>query len=300
MEMAPDEVRPILTVYVVWHPDADPCGHLARAMFTGLCADPEMPARRGLGIPVWFRTSSSRDKIPSSIPFGTARHTVVFVLADDHLVADRQWRQYVDEVVGAAGPDDTVVPVAITATQNLPTQLTALQAIRLRGQPETLWATLLLNDALHDLSRRLDPGAAKVKVFLSHAKSDGSRITNAVRRHLHEVARLDDFFDAANIPDGARFADFIMQNAGSLPALLAVQTDSYASRDWCRLEVLEAKRLHVPIVVLSATKEGEARSFPYLGNVPAVRWRECRFTPWLAPYFGRCSAIDISRFGSRS
>ena len=130
-----------------------------------------------------------------------------------------------------------------------------------------------MNDAMHDLCRLLDPDAAKVRIFLSHAKEDGLGITTAVRRHLHEVARLDDFFDAADIPDGTRFAEFITESAGTLHALLAVQSDTYASREWCRLEILEAKRRHVPIVVLAAVQTGENRSFPYLGNVPVVRWR---------------------------
>jgi len=54
----------------------------------------------------------------------------------------------------------------------------------------------------------------------------------------HLESRLDYFFDAADIPSGTRFAEFMTEYAGSLPALLAIQTDSYASREWCRLEVL--------------------------------------------------------------
>jgi hypothetical protein len=149
-----------------------------------------------------------------------------------------------------------------------------VQAIRLDGAAEQEQPTVLLNDVLHDLSRVLDPNAAKVRVFLSHAKHDGLDITTTVRRHLHEIARLDDFFDTSDIPDGTRFAEYVTEFAGSLPALLAVQTDTYGSREWCRLEVLEAKRRHVPIVVLSAMKSGESRAFPYMGNVPVVCWHD--------------------------
>jgi hypothetical protein len=125
---------------------------------------------------------------------------------------------------------------------------------------------------MHDLCCLLDPRAAKVKVFLSHAKQDGTPITTTVGRYLREVAGLDDFLDTKDVPDGTRFAELLTDSAGSLPALLAIQTDAYASREWCRLEVLEAKRRHVPIVVLSAVNVTETRSFPYLGNTPVVRW----------------------------
>lgn len=268
------EERPVLAVYSVWHPTAERAAGFAQAMFRTLCADPEVPASRGLGVPVRFRTSNSAGESPIPVPFGAAQHTAVFVLADDLLVANPTYRLYVDGLAGTAEACDRVIPVAITATANLPPKLAELQAIRLHCVPEALQERTLLNDAMHDVCRLLDPDAAKVKVFLSHAKHDGLDITSAVRRHLHEVARLDEFFDTADIPDGARFAEFVTQCAGSLPALLAVQTDSYASREWCRLEVLEAKRQHVPIVVLSAVQQREARSFPYMGNVPVVRWHD--------------------------
>jgi TIR domain len=269
-----DDDRPVLGVYVVWHPDCERAAGFARALFRTLCADPDIPASRGLGIPVRFRTSNSAQATPIPVPFEAAQHTAVFVFADDLLVADPSWCSYAEGLVQSSGPTGLVVPVAMTATSNLPPSLASLQAIRLKEVPEEQQETVWLNDAMHDVCRLLDPQAAKVRVFLSHAKHDGLAITTTVRRHLREVARLDDFFDAADIPDGTRFAEFIRERAGSLPALLAVQTDTYASREWCRLEVLEAKRCRVPIVVLAAVKGRETRSFPYMGNVPVVRWQD--------------------------
>ena len=73
---------------------------------------------------------------------------------------------------------------------------------------------------------------------------------------------------------GLPFADFLQQSVEDIPILLAIQTDTYGSREWCRLEVLEAKKRSVPIVVLTATERGEARSFPYMGNVPVIRWTD--------------------------
>lgn len=264
---------PVLTVYVVWHPQCQRAERYARAMFTVLCSDPELPASRGLGIPVRYRTAAPGAGVPVPVPFGGAQQTVVFVLADDFLVADPAWRSYVDELVSSAGPADLIVPVALTAAGNLPRRLGSLQAVRLNGVPEELQRRRLLNDVMHDICRALDPHAAKVRVFLSHAKEDGQTTTTTIRRYLQEVARLDEFFDATDIPDGTPFAEFLTEQAAQLPALLAVHTDTYASREWCRLEVLTAKRRGIPIVVLSAVQERETRSFPYMGNVPVVRWR---------------------------
>lgn len=269
-----DDDRPVLVVYVVWHPEAAVSADLASAIFREICADPDVPARRGLGIPVRFRSSDHPASAPVPIPFGTAKHTAVFVLADDKLVAEPAWRSYVAELTSAKNTGDLVVSVALTAPSNLPPGLSDEQAILLHEVDPARRKDELLNNIKNDLCRLLDPEVKKVTVFLSHAKHDGLEITTAVRRHLHEPTKLDDFFDATDIPDGARFAEFISKSAGSLPVLLAVQTDGYGSREWCRLEVLEAKRRRVPIVVLAAIQVGEARSFPYIGNVPVVCWRD--------------------------
>ncbi|MGH8591925.1 MAG: hypothetical protein ACREXX_22205 [Gammaproteobacteria bacterium] len=54
--------------------------------------------------------------------------------------------------------------------------------------------------------------------------------------------------------------------------MLAFQSDHYSSRPWCRREVLEAKRLGAHVLIVDALQSGEARSFPYGGNVPTIRW----------------------------
>jgi hypothetical protein len=171
------------------------------------------------------------------------------------------------------GAEDRVIPVALTDVANLPPGLKGLNAIELEGFESGQREAKLANEVMHDLSRLLDPKIKKIKVFLSHAWHDDLSITQSIRRYLHEEARLDDFLDAADIPHGVRFDEFIKDNVASATALLAIQTDNYASREWCRLEVLEAKKTRVPIVVMSAVERGEVRSFPYLGNVPVVRWQ---------------------------
>ena len=268
----PLDSRAPLVMYVVWHPEAQDSAKYARAIFRECCADPDMPARRGLGIPVWFRTSVSPASAPPPVPFGKAKRTAVFVLADDKLVAEPVWRDYVSDLTKSVSSSDVVVGVALTAVSHLPPRLAAVQAIRLPDYDPADRETELLNNVKNDLCRLLRPDAEKVKVFLSYAKQDGLSITTEVRRYLHEQTKIGDFFDATDIPDGARFTEFITKNAGSLPVLLAIQTDTYGSRDWCRIEVLEAKRRRVPISVLAAIQHGEARSFPYLGNVPVVCW----------------------------
>jgi hypothetical protein len=55
--------------------------------------------------------------------------------------------------------------------------------------------------------------------------------------------------------------------------LVVFQTDAYSTREWCRIEIITAKRYKSPIVIVNAIMEGEKRGFPYMGNAPTIRWR---------------------------
>ena len=52
---------------------------------------------------------------------------------------------------------------------------------------------------------------------------------------------------------------------------MAVHTDSYSSREWCRREVIEAKRRLTPMIVVDCVRDVDPRSMAYLGNAPVVR-----------------------------
>jgi hypothetical protein len=264
---------PTLVIYVVWHPDSAVSGDFARAIFRNLCADPGVPNRRGSGIPVRFRTSVSGDGAPTPIPFGAAKHTAVFVLADDQLVAEPLWQEYVKELTDRAGTSDLVVGAATTNPLNVPEGLRTRQLIRLNlVRPEDRERELLNNVSVA-LCHLLDPHARRVRLFLSYAKRDGLAITGTLARRLRGDSRFNEFFEVVDIPEGAKPVSVIAERAWSGSILLAVQTDTYESREWCRLAVLAAKLRRIPIIVLDAVQVGETRSFPYIGNVPVVCWR---------------------------
>ncbi len=261
----------VLTVYIVWHPSSERGAELADLMFRTLCGDPDLPGVRGLGIPVRFRTSESSATLPPPISFGAARHSAAVVLIDDHMVA-AGWDDYIAGLASAATDGHRLLPVALTShAYNIGPKMSQLQFARLYDVGERDMETVLINHVMHDLCCLLEEDTQKVQVFVSHSKCDGLAIAEEVRRHLHEQTPLADFFDATDIPDGTRFAEVINTAVRSSAVLLVIHTDSYGSREWCRLEVLEAKRRRIPIVVLTAIKHGEVRSFPYLGNLPVIR-----------------------------
>ncbi|MEX8517768.1 MAG: TIR domain-containing protein [Leptothrix sp. (in: b-proteobacteria)] len=82
---------------------------------------------------------------------------------------------------------------------------------------------------------------------------------------------IEAWFDSGDIPTGSEFAKAIAQGVAR-SSLLVILTDAYASREWCREEILLAKEHQRPVVVIDALDGCETRSFPYLGNVPRIRW----------------------------
>src|SRR5207248_4880563 len=57
-------------------------------------------------------------------------------------------------------------------------------------------------------------------------------------------------------------------------AVLTIATTNYSARPWCRTELLIAKEQRKPVVVVDGLQGIEVRSFPYLGNVPLLAWKE--------------------------
>ena len=72
-----------------------------------------------------------------------------------------------------------------------------------------------------------------------------------------------------SIADGYEFEQQIEESIKK-SALVVFHTDEYSAREWCRIEVLVAKRNKCSIVVVHDIKNGEKRAFPYLGNTPTI------------------------------
>jgi hypothetical protein len=312
--------QPPLAVYVVWHPDFKEGERYALSIYSALVRDAGQPLSRGLGIPVFFRSEPDvGSAVPPPISFDEAVHTAVVVLVDGHLVrhAHEGWGRYVAELWRATHRGTgthRVYPVSLSphAFQVDP-ELAEDNFIRLHDPaagPEEQRQALLVSRLTNELCRLLlqrpriseaekpEEAVPPVKLFLSHTKvrtDPGVQISRELRTYIHERWPLQTFFDALDIPAGNAFGDIIQQQlrAGTGPrqprALVAIQTDAYASREWCQREILLAKRRGIPIIVVHAVERGEERSFPYLGNVPTYRWNTA------APPEERCRAVlDLS------
>ena len=127
---------------------------------------------------------------------------------------------------------------------------------------------------LEGLATTGDTSPAPTKLFLSHAKADLEKepfVTQKIIDYLKADQPVETWVDSAKIETGSQFSEAI-QKGIKQTSLLAILTDNYSSREWCREEIMLAKEYQRPIVVIDALMTHEVRSFPFLDNVPRIRW----------------------------
>ncbi len=229
---------------------------------------------------------------PLPIDWDDAEFTAVVVLAESTLIDDLEWADHVRGIAQTAqgrGIPAGFFPVTIDR-----------RGVELRVAQQALrwdcWdasdadrARQLTSDLTHEFCRMLRHGLdqlqrtgggeaalerylEKIQVFISHSKhdGDGELVGRSIRDWIYAHSPLDSFFDVYDIPPGLSFKEVLLHQIGS-SAVLAVHTDSYSSREWCKREVIEAKRRLVPMIVVDCVRDIDPRGMAYLGNVPIVR-----------------------------
>jgi len=266
--------RPTVAVHVVWHPGCAEGLAYGSALFRRLFEDSADLASHGLRVPVrLWRASGPSPQPPPLPPLEESEHAIIVALVDGSWLQGHGWLDHLDQLAARARPGDRLLGVSLSPRAlEVDSPLLSRNLIRLHDVATELRAAVLVNRVMHALCRLVVGSDAPVRVFLSHAKADGLAITRTVREFLQSGTGVDDFFDAQDLREGSRWVDEI-RGAARENALLAIRTDAYATREWCRSEVLEAKRGGSPVVVLDALDHMETRGFPYLGNAPSVRWR---------------------------
>ena len=232
-------------------------------------------------------------RTPLPIDWEDAEFTAVVVLAESTLVDDCEWANYVRDIAQAAhekGIPASFFPVTMDR-RGLESGVTqqALRWDEWDGSSADR-TRRLMSDLMHEFCRmlryRLDhPGSTddretplgrymdRIQVFLSHSKHDdrGESVARSIRDWIHAHSPLESFFDFHDVPPGLPFDEVLLHQIGAGGAVVAVHTDSYSSREWCRREVIEAKRRLAPMIVVDCLQDVDPRGMPYLGNVPVVR-----------------------------
>ena len=285
---------PPFLIYVMWHPNYQSAVQVAERIRGHFGTHRFRNVAGGAGIDVVFQgTSGSGAPIRLPTTWDAECPIAVVAMIDQSLVEDPEWVRYLRDLgQGAAneGLRVRLLPVAMepAVLDDLPLQEQAIRWDEWGAETEAPEQRLMRELAYefarmlrrhlhllrqpHDNEPQLEPYLQKIQTFLSYSKHDehGREIAEAIRCWLHQNSALASFLDVNDIPAGLPFPD-VIDHYIEKSIFLAIQTDSYSSREWCRREVIEAKRKGVPMIVVDCLQTGDARAFPYLGNVPVVR-----------------------------
>lgn len=286
--------RPFLAIYVAWHPKFAGGKEIALSLFQHYRRDLYQNVAGGAGLPVMYRSAPPPDSaVPIDIPFDDAETCAVVLLIDENWARDAKWvawAQYLSDQADRAGLRALIFPAAIdeSALSSGAIREQAVRWDRWSSEPPDAKLRKLCTALSYQFCRMLRrflehlerPALAeddllnflkRVEVFLSHSKHDpdGEQIALEFRNFVHD-ADYDDFFDVHNIPIGLKF-DRVLLEKVKVSAVIAIHTDSYSTREWCRREMIQAKLSNSPLVVANCIKDADERGFPYMANVPIVR-----------------------------
>lgn len=287
-----------LAVYIIWHPDYSEGQKIADFLYSVLCRNAEKPLVRSLGIPVYFRSvKENGQNYPKEIGFSESEYTAIVPLVSDEFVNDKDYGNFIDQIYDVCNANKNkrrLYPVALSKyAYNVSTKLSAINFVRIDSNKNVCGLDVnnsiqeqIKSPILHELCRLLMnmkkasdetetlEVSPPVKLFISHSKHDESKLdAMKFRDYINSQTQLKTFFDANDIAYGSNFGDEI-KKAAKESALVVFQSDSYADREWCRIEVLTAKSAGCPIVIVNAVQNKEHRVFPYLGNYPSIRFKE--------------------------
>jgi len=272
--------KPPLLVHLVFHPESVEARELARQIHLALNDDPALP---GLRIPTIFCREQENNAPPTDYDLDQAQCSFIIPLADGDLYLDDQWCSFVADLWEKCDQSGhRCVPVQlIEEAWPLDKRLNGVNFIRAFAESEKSQLSFVVRRIVTELCRYLhgdqlgdDSAEAPTKMFVSHTKLDTKekpRVVDKLKKYLKSDQPIKTWFDSGDIAAGSRFAKEIDQGIED-SSLLCVLTNNYASREWCRKEILLAKEKQRPIAVIDALSNREARSFPYLGNLPVMRW----------------------------
>jgi hypothetical protein len=283
-----------LKIYVIWAPE-DPAGMpLAEVIARHFDNAEEARAFGGIRIPVFVRHApfAPESSAPRIIDLDAAGHNLIIAIGTHHLIDrlanDQAWAAWFDDLsTGFARRDrkDRFVLLSlesgVLSVRAFPNRQ-SVRAFEWDDGPESsafhthllLLLTNRCGSLLLEGSNPPAPGEVrrvpKQRLFISHAKQDGAADAVRIRKRLDKMDfGIEPFVDTNDLTGGEIFSEELEAEIADA-TLLAIYTDAYSSRPFCRWEVLRAKFHRRPIYIVHRLKQGDSRVFPYGGNAPLM------------------------------
>ncbi len=278
-------MRKNLAVYVLYHAQFAEGKELYSSIYKMLCRDADHPFEDGLDIPVYLRTGNDAELCSiKPISLDNTDCSFILLLIDDNMYCSDVWQSYIQTIVDLKAANTDRVYIACVAASRFAFDighgLGEKQFIRLHSlSVKDNWAEFQIR--LYDNIIRFvkHNELTKLRIFISHSKKDknqiGKRRALEFRDYIRSKTKLDSFFDANDILDGQNFEEQIRANAeGEASLLVILNSNTYSEREWCQKEVLFAKQNKVPTIAVSLLDGEVKRSFPYISNIPYIRFND--------------------------
>ena len=271
-----------LSVYLLIDKQNRQATEIFNRFYTLLCRDVKNPLSDGLDIPVYLISNDDKGNI-ESIDFSQSKKNAIFFFADMSVyLGDTKWKDYILNLREKI--KNGVSATLYTVKQyEYATDLSFINKDQMILPPNddiiVGWneVSTRIYDCLIRYLKGMDRSEngviKKLKIFISHAKKDGRIIAENLKDIIRSKTKLDSFFDKNDILEGSDFENQINVNVDN-SLLMVLDSDAYGDRQWCQKEILRAKKNHVPIVVVDMHNEVITRTFPYMGNVPSIRFKE--------------------------
>jgi hypothetical protein len=297
-----------LQVHVIWHPKSDPeCRPLAEKIYLTFNRDAYQPLVPGIGIPVFFRCASGPDNQnsgPAPIAVPDTQFDLRIALLTSDFVIDPNWLVFLESSTQEVRTkSDSAALVAFGLNPGMAEGGARVIQFDSAGKRTTdlliqhvlLQACRLLGGRPRTSANRLR-GAAPMRLFLSHTKRDtiGLQTAEALKKYLDNLA-VDRFFDDVSIQPGDDITQELIEGISD-SGLVAIRTDGYVASPWCRKELALAKRARRPMVVVDALTGTEARSSPFLANLPSIRVNPGELTEDVLDRVTNFIGLEVLRF----
>ncbi|HWB01728.1 MAG TPA: TIR domain-containing protein [Verrucomicrobiales bacterium] len=284
---APPPVKRPLAVHIVMHefkpkkPNEDAC---PLSLFAARMCERLSSGERSPAIPVrlWrSQTAPEERKFPKDVVFDADRNLILVLIDQEFFQKRREWETFVNDLtLRVAGGQHTIIPLAIHADAARVSKafwdVNHIPVANDAGLPDDERIYQAIYTALIRLLMPTLP-----TVFLCHAKNKieketvgrGEKIARVIRQYVYEETQLSCFFDFHDIPHGAAVKRSV-KAAINRSVMLVVWTEKLLDSPWCQLELIEARRQQRPLVILDALEDKTPRLFPFLGNMPVIRWQD--------------------------
>ncbi len=269
---------PPLAINFIWNfADSREVAPVVDVVRKSFARDKDKPFSRSLNIPLFYFSSQNSTEAPSDFPPALAKNNIIFVFTSVNTTGEESWKKYVEAL--PISPSTSVVPIAIDKYGlGHKGALDSLNCIRSYEWPTENKDLHAIVSLAHEIYRygclSINPGdtgkSSSITIFLSHAKAgDTGRLHSEEIKRFIDNTNMNRFFDSTEISPGFPFDQEIERNI-QCSTLVAIESDAYSSRYWCQREILCAKRLNRPILVVNSLKDYEDRIFPAASNVPCV------------------------------